>query len=87
MRVLPQTKCTGTVASVWSGIEGFRYCKSGKCIKLGKERGHITERAARSGSSKRPRTADEDDEPPIEAAEVEWWPTEIDMISAVQCAA
>ena len=81
-------RCTGKVASVWSGCEGFRYCKSGKCIAIGKQRGHITERGEQnSGSgSKRPRVNDEADEAPTETTESDWWPTDIDMISAVQCA-
>ena len=82
-------RCTGTQASAWSGIEGFRYCKSGDCIKLGKERGHIRERGEQSGgSSKRPRVSEEISEAaPAATPESEWWPTGIDYISAVQCAA
>ena len=57
------------------------------CIKLGKERGHINERGEQSGS-KRPRVSEEPPEAvPTTTPESEWWPTGIDYISAVQCAA
>ena len=82
------TGCTGATASAWSGCAGFRYCKSGACRALGKERGHIQERGEQSGgSSKRPRVCDESSEAaPTTTPESEWWPTGIDYISAVQCA-
>jgi hypothetical protein len=82
------TGCTGATASAWSGCAGFRYCKSGACRALGKERGHIQERGEQSGgSSKRPRVCEESSEAaPTTTPESEWWPTGIDYISAVQCA-
>ena len=83
------TGCTGATASAWSGCTGFRYCKSGACRALGKERGHIRERGEQSGgSSKRPRVSEESSEAATAASpESDWWPTSIDYISAVQCAA
>ena len=51
------------------------------------ERGHINERGEQS-DSKRPRVSEEPPEAvPTTTPESEWWPTGIDYISAVQCAA